>query len=95
MVAPIILITEIKLIQISIFYLKYYNILHTLKRVSLVAQMVKNSPVVWETWVPFLGWVNPLEEGTATLSSIPAWRIPWTEEPGRLQSMRSKKFGHD
>ena len=41
-----------------------------------MAHMVKNSPAVWETWIPFLGWEDPLEEGTATLSSIPAWRIP-------------------
>ena len=48
---------------------------------SLVAQMVKNLPAVWETWVQSLGWEDPLEEGTAAHSSILAWRIPWTEEP--------------
>ena len=44
--------------------------------------MVKNLPEMWETWVPSQGWEDPLEEGMATHSSILAWRIPWTEEPG-------------
>ena len=57
---------------------------------SLVAQMVKNPPAVQETWVPSLGWNDPLEEGMATCSSILAWRIPWTQEPGRLQSLESQ-----
>ena len=54
---------------------------------SPVAQTVKNLPVMQETWVQYLGWEEPLEKKTATHSSILAWRIPWTEEPGRLQSM--------
>ena len=54
---------------------------------SLVAQMVKSPPTVWETWVRSLGWEDPLEEDMATHSSILAWRIPWTEEPSGLQSM--------
>ena len=45
---------------------------------SLVAQLVKNLPAMWETWVPSLGWEDPLEKGKATHSSILAWRIPWT-----------------
>ena len=45
---------------------------------SLVAQLVKNPPAMWETWAPSLGWEDPLEKGKATLSSILAWRIPWT-----------------
>ena len=45
--------------------------------------MVKNPPSMWETWVQSLGWDDPLEKGSATHSSILAWRIPWTEEPGR------------
>ena len=53
----------------------------------LVAQVVKNLPAVWETWVQSLGWEDPLEEGMANPSSMLAWRILWTEEPGRLQSM--------
>ena len=55
----------------------------------------KNLPLVWETWVHSLGWEDPLEKGTATYSSILAWRIPWTEEPGRQQSMGSQRVRHD
>ena len=51
---------------------------------SLVAQMVKNLPAMWETWVQSLGWKDPLEKGMATQSSILAWIIPWTEEPSSL-----------
>ena len=51
---------------------------------SLVAQMVKNLPAMPEMWVQSLGWEDLLEKGTATHSSNLAWRIPWTEEPGRL-----------
>ena len=54
---------------------------------SLVAQTVKNPPAMRETWVQSLGWEDPLEEGMATHSNILAWRIPWTEQPGGLQSM--------
>ena len=61
---------------------------------SLVAQMVKNLPAVQETWVRSLGWEDSLEKGTAPHSSILAWRIPWTEEPGRLQSMGSQRVTH-
>ena len=52
-----------------------------------MAQLVKNLPAVRETWVQSLGWEDPLQKGMATHSSILAWTIPWTEEPGRLQSM--------
>ena len=52
--------------------------------------MVRNLPTMWETWVRSLGWEDPLEKGTATRSSRIAWRIPQTEEPGRLQSMGSQ-----
>ena len=62
---------------------------------SLVAQLVKNQPAMWETWVQSLGWEDSLEKGKATHSSILAWRIPWAEEPGRLQSMGSQRVGHD
>ena len=62
---------------------------------SLVAQLVKNPPAMQETWVKFLGWENPLEEGVATHSSILVWRIPWTEEPNGLQSIGSQRVGHD
>ena len=62
---------------------------------SLVAQLVKNLPAMPETWVRSLGWEDPLEEGMATHFSILAWRIPWTEEPGGLQSMGSQRVGHN
>ena len=58
---------------------------------SLVAQMIKNLPAMQDTRVQFLGWEDPPEKGMALHSSILAWRIPWTEEPGRLQSMGSQK----
>ena len=57
--------------------------------------MVKNPPATWETWVQSLGWEDPLEKGMAAHSSILAWEIPWTEEPGGLQSMGSQRVGHD
>ena len=62
---------------------------------SLVAQMVKNLPAVQEIWVPSLGREDPLEKEMATHSSIFAWIIPWTEEPGELQSMGSQRVRHD
>ena len=60
-----------------------------------MAQLVKNLPVMQETWVQSLGWEDPLEKGKATHSSILAWRIPWTEEPGRLQSIALQRVAHD
>ena len=57
--------------------------------------MEKNLPAVRETWVRSLGQKDSLEKAMATHSSILAWIIPWTEEPGRLQSMRSQRVGHD
>ena len=63
-------------------------------RASLVAQMVKNSLAMWETWIRSLGWEDLLEEGMATHSSILAWRIPRTEEPGGLQSMELQRVRH-
>ena len=62
---------------------------------SLVAQMVKNLPAVQETWAQSLGRENPLEKEMATHSSILAWKIPWTEEPGGLQSMGLQRVRHD
>ena len=62
---------------------------------SLVAQTAKNLPAMQETWVRSLGGEDPLEKGTATHPSILAWRIPWTEEPGGLQSMGSQRVRHD
>ena len=54
------------------------------QRASLVAQTVKNLPAMWDSWVRSRGWGDLLERGMATLSSILAWRISWTEDPGRL-----------
>ena len=59
-----------------------------------MVQMVKNLPAMWETWLPSLGQDDPLEKGMATHSSILAWRIPWTEEPGGLQSMGLQGVEH-
>ena len=66
-----------------------------LNRASLVAQRLKRLPAMWETWVRSLGWEDPLEKEMTTLSSILAWRIPWTEEPDGLQSMGLLRVGHD
>ena len=62
---------------------------------SLVAQTIKDLPAMKETWVEVLGGENPLEKGMATHSSIFAWRIPWTKEPGGLQSMGSQRVRHE
>ena len=62
---------------------------------SLVAQMVKNLPTMQEIGLQFLGQEDPLEKGTAIHSSILAWRIPWIEEPDRLQSMGLQRVGND
>ena len=62
---------------------------------SWVAQMVKNLPAMRETWIQFLSRDDPLEKGMAAHSSILAWKIPWTEEPGGLQSMGSQRAGQD
>ena len=63
--------------------------------VSLVSQLVKNLPAMQETRVPTLGQEDPLEKGMTTCSSILAWRMPWIEEPGELQSMGSQRVRHD
>ena len=60
-----------------------------------MAQLVKNPPAMRETWIRSLGWEDPLEKEVATHSNILAWRIPWTEEPGGLQSMGLQRVGHD
>ena len=69
--------------------------LSTMRRTSLVAWMVKNLPAMKETWVSSPDWEDPLEEGMITHSGILAWRIPWTEEPGGLQSKGSQRVEHD
>ena len=71
------------------------NILEGINRASLVAQMLKRLPTMWETWVQSLGREDLLEKEMAPHSSILAWKIPWMGEPGRLQSMGSQRVGHD
>ena len=61
----------------------------------LGAQTVDNPCAMWETWVPSLGWEDPLEDGMAVPSGILAWRVPWTEEPGGLQFMASHRVRRD
>ena len=60
-----------------------------------MAQTVKCLPAMWETRIQPLGWEDPLEKEMVTYSSTLAWKIPWTEEPGRLQSTGSQRVGHD
>ena len=62
---------------------------------SLVAQRVKHLPAMWETWVQFLGWEDPLEKAMATHTSTLAGKIPWMEKPGRLQSTGSQRVRHN
>ena len=66
--------------------------LSNIARASLVAHIVKNLLIIKETWVQSLGWEDPLEKGIATHSYILAWKIPWTKEPGRLQSRDGKEL---
>ena len=61
----------------------------------VMAQRVKHLSTIWETWVQALGWEDPLEKEMAIHSSTIAWKIPWTEELGRLQSMRSQRVSHN
>ena len=82
-------LTDLSIGMCLFFSLIWKNSLHM--RASLVAQMVKNLPAMWETKVWSLGWEDPLEKGMATHFSIFAWRIPWTEQPGRLQFMGLKR----
>ena len=65
------------------------------KKVNNAVQIVKNLPVMQETWVQFLGLEDSLEEEMTIHSNILTWRIPWTEEPGGLQSVGSQSVGHD
>ena len=69
--------------------------MHPYKMTSLVAQTVKHLSTMQETRVRALGWEDPLEKEMAIHSSAIAWKIPWTEEPGRPQSMGSQRIGHD
>ena len=84
------LLSWVRLLALNIIMLSicYYG-------ASLVTQMVKNLPAIQEAQVQSLGQEDPLEKGMATHFRILAWRIPWTEEPGGLQSMRLQRVGHD
>ena len=75
--------------------LKQCIIIEHIYRASLVAQTVKHLHAMRETWVRSLGWEDPLEKEMAHHSSTLAWKIPWTEEPGRLQSMGLQRVKHD
>ena len=75
--------------------LKYLLVVIHLWLTSLVAQTVKLLPAMWETQVQSLGWEDPLEKEMATHSSTLAWKIPRTNEPGRLQSVGSQRVGQD
>ena len=74
-------------------FLVYFN--KIILKSSLVAQTVKCLPTIWETWVQSLDQEDPLEKDITTHSSTLAWKIPQTEEPGRLQSMGSQRVGYD
>ena len=74
-------------------YVNYVSV--KLIRASLVAQKIKNLLAVQETWIQYLGWDDPLEKEIATHSSVPAWKIPRTEESGGLPFMGLQRVGHD
>ena len=74
---------------------RFYDCKMTLLWASLIAQSVKNLSAMQETWVRYLGQEDPLEEGMVTHSSFLAWRIPWAEKLGSLQSIRLQRVRHD
>ena len=74
---------------------RYFQVTSSWVNASLAAQMIKNLPARQEIRVQSLGWEVPLEKGMAIRSGILAWRIPWTEKPGGLQSVGSQRVGHD
>ena len=84
---------SLKLSKLDLFY--FVGTTLTVEQASMVAQKVKNLPAMQETGVRSLGWEDPLEKGLSIHSSILVWKIPWTEEPGGLQSMGSQRVGHD
>ena len=73
-------------------HLYFANKMVIIIRASLVAQMVENLPAKQEMWIQSLGWEDPLEKEMTTSSNILAWRIPWSNEPGGLQSMESQEL---
>ena len=80
-------------LHFSIFFVS--KLVHFKRWLGSGHMVKKTPPTLQETWVWSLGWEDPLEKGMATHSSTLAWRVPWTEEPGRLQSMGSHRVGHD
>ena len=82
-------------VLVRIIELIVYTCIYVYMWASLVAQTVKHLPGMRETWVRSLGWEDPLEKEMATQSSTLAWKIPWTEEPGRLQSTGLPRVRHD
>ena len=80
-------------VYIYVHYTTLHTHTHTIQCIwaSLVAQMAKNLPAIWETWVQSLGQEDPLEKEMTAHSNILLWEIPWTEEPGRLLSMRLQR----
>ena len=79
----------------TILLCHHYCVYSVLHYTSLLAQTIKSLSAMQETWVQSQGWEDPLEENMATPSSILAWRIPWTEDPGRLQSMGLQRVRHN
>ena len=88
------MLTTVGTVISMLHILIYLNLINNPIGAFLVAQDVKNLPAMQETQVQFLGWEDPLEKGRATHCSILAWRIPWTEEPSGLQSMKLQRVGH-
>ena len=90
---------SLRIIDVTSTQLIVHNFVYFPQRIyhnlSLVAQMVKRLSTMLETWVRSLGWEDPLEREMAIHSRTIAWKIPWTEEPGRLQSMGSQRVRHD
>ena len=82
-------------LQVESWNVRLFAVATSISRDSLVAQMVKRLSTMRETQVQALGWEDPLEKEMAIHSSTIAWKIPWTEEPGRLQSMGSQRVGHE
>jgi len=88
-------IVSVSGIQHSDSYIYVYMCVYYINGALLLAQTVKNPRAKQETWLRSLGWEDPLEKEMAALSSILAWGIPWTEAPGRLQSVGLQRVGHD
>ena len=95
-IISLLLLLDVFLYFLLDFYFQSINVLTSIYMnfLFLVAQMVMNLPAMQERGVWSLGWEDPLEEGMATHSNILAWRIPWTEESGRLQSNRLQRVRH-